>query len=312
MEHITVIGAGPLGRAATRSLVEAGHRVTVATRSGTQLPGAQAVRADVVTGDGLEALAPGAAILACCGITYTIAGWRRDWPLAIDNLIKTAERQDATLVVTGNYYSYARGRMPMRATDPLDHQPSALGEVRAEVSRRLFAAHEQWRIRAVEVRGSSYLGADAGPGAYLGPRFVDPLLAKGATSVLGDPDLPYTMTAIPDFGRLLARAATDPAMPGRAWHVPSAPAVSVRELARMLLRAAGRDDEPRLRSMPASLLRVLGWFSPTLRAVRETLHQNTEPFVADDTDTRELLGETHTPLEETAADIVAARGGKAA
>ena len=64
--------------------------------------------------------------------------------------------------------------------------------------------------------------------------------------------------------------------------------------------------------MPASLLRVLGWFSPTLRAVRETLHQNTEPFVADDTDTRELLGETHMPLEETAADIVAARGGKAA
>ena len=57
---------------------------------------------------------------------------------------------------------------------------------------------------------------------------------------------------------------------------------------------------------------MLGWFSPTLRAVRETLHQNTEPFVADDTDTRELLGETHTPLEETAADIVAARGGKAA
>ena len=83
MEHITVIGAGPLGRAATRSLVEAGHQVTVATRSGTQLPGAQAVRADIVTGDGLETLAPGAAIVACCGITYTIAGWRRDWPLAM-------------------------------------------------------------------------------------------------------------------------------------------------------------------------------------------------------------------------------------
>ena len=195
----------------------------------------------------------------------------------------------------------------MRATDPLDHPPSALGEVRAEVSRRLFAAHEQGRIRAVEVRGSSYFGADAGPDAYLGPRFVDPLLGTGATSVLGDPDLPYTMTAIPDFGRLLARAATDPEMLGRAWHVPSAPAVSVRDLARMVLRAAGREDEPRLRTMPASLLRVLGWFSPTLRAVRETLYQNTEPFVADDTDTRELLGETHTPLEETAADIVAAR-----
>ena len=176
------------------------------------------------------------------------------------------------------------------------------------MTRRLFAAHEQGRIRAVEVRGSSYIGADAGPVAYLGSRLTDPLLAKGATSVLGNPDLPHTMTAIPDFGRLLARAATDPAMRGRPWHVPSAPAVSVRDLARMLLRAAGRDDKPRLRVTPTPLLRVLACFSPTLRAVTETtLQQTTVPFVADDTDTRELLGETHTPLEETAADIVAAR-----
>ena len=175
------------------------------------------------------------------------------------------------------------------------------------MTRRLFAAHEQGCIRAVEVRGSSYIGADAGPVAYLGSRLTDPLLAKGAASVLGDPDLPYTMTAIPDFGRLLARAATDPAMPGRAWHVPSAPAGSVRDLARMLLRAAGREGEPKLRTMPTSLLRLLGWFSPTLRAVGDTLYQTAEPFIADDTDTRDLLGETHTPLEETVADIIAAR-----
>ena len=161
-----------------------GHRVTVATRSGTQLPGAQAARADVVTGDGLETLAPGSAIVACCGITYTIAGWRRDWPVAIDNLIETAERQGATLVVAGNHYAYARGRMPMRATDPLDHPPSALGEVRAEVSRRLFAAHGQGRIRAVEVRGSSYLGADAGPGRLPGTAVRGSAAGQRATSVL--------------------------------------------------------------------------------------------------------------------------------
>jgi len=105
---------------------------------------------------------------------------------------------------------------------------------------------------------------------------------------------------------MLARAATDPEMPGRARHVPSAPAVSVRELARMLLRAAGRDDEPRLRSMPASLLRVLGWFSPVMRAIGQTSYQMEAPFICDDTDTRDLLGETHTPLEETLAGMVAA------
>ena len=305
MEHITVIGAGPLGRATTRTLVETGHQVTVATRSGTQLPGAQAARADVVTGDGLEGLASSAAIVACCNFTYTVAGWRHAWPLAIENLIRLAEQQDATLVVAGNLYSYARGVMPMRATDPLD-PPSALGEVRADVTRRLFQAHEQGRIRAVEVRGSSYLGAGAGTGSYARSRIVGPLLAKGRAGIIGSADSPHTWTAISDFGRLLARAATDPGMTGRAWHVPSAPARSVRELARLLFQAAGIGGEPGLRVIPAPVMRLLGWFSPVMRAIGQTGYQMEAPFICDDTDTRDLLGETHTPLEETLAGMVAA------
>jgi len=191
MEHITVIGAGPLGRATTRTLVETGHQVTVATRSGTQLPGAQAARADVVTGDGLEGLASSAAIVACCNFTYTVAGWRHAWPLAIENLIRLAEQQDATLVVAGNLYSYARGVMPMRATDPLD-PPSALGEVRADVTRRLFQAHEQGRIRAVEVRGSSYLGPAQGRGPMPGRGSLGPCWPRGgpASSAAPTPRTP--------------------------------------------------------------------------------------------------------------------------
>ena len=304
MEHITVIGAGPLGRATTHSLISAGHQVTVATRSGTQLPGAQTARADVVTGDGLDALAPSAAIIACCNFTYTVAGWSHDWPLAIENLIHLAERQDATLVLAGNHYSYARGVMPMHATDPLN-PPSTLGEIRADVTRRLFEAHEQGRIRAVEVRGSSYLGVGAGTASYAGDRIITPLLSRGKASIIGSADVPHSWTAVPDFGRLLARAATDPQMLGRAWHVPNAPALSARELARLLFRIAGIDGDPRISVIPTAALRLLGWFSPTMRAIGQTVYQMSGPFISDDTDTRDLLGETHTPLEETLTGIVA-------
>lgn len=278
----------------------------MATRSKTQLPEAASARADIVSGAGLDQLPTSAAIIACCNFPYSAAGWEACWPPAIDNLILLAEKHQATLVVVGNYYCYPLDKMPMRASDPLA-PPSSLGKVRAEVSRRLFTAHEAGRIQAVEVRGSTYFGADAGPLAYIGPRFIDSLLTKGVANVIGNPDLPHTLTAIPDFGRLLARAATDKTMAGRAWHVPSAPATSIRELATLIMRTAGKSGEPRLRIAPKWAMRAMAVFSPTMRAIcATTLAQASTPFIADDSVTRELLGETHTPMEETVAAIVQA------
>ncbi|RRD04679.1 NADP oxidoreductase [Arachnia propionica] len=302
MSHVIVVGAGPLGRAATHALLGLGHEVTVATRSGTNLPGARHVRVDVVTGNGLDDLPPAEAVVACCNFPYTAKAWRACWPPAIEHLIQAAATREATLVVAGNLYANAL-RMPMRATDPLE-PATVLGEVRARVSGRLFAAHDAGQVRGVEVRGSDYFGPDSGDNAHLGRRFFAPLLAGRPARIVGDPDAPHTWTAVQDFGRLLARAATDPTMSGRAWHVPSAAAMSRREVATRFLALAGLDHTPRLRPLPGALLTALGWFSPTMRAVASLLPQFTTPYLMDDQMTRDLLGETHTPVDETLGAIL--------
>lgn len=79
----------------------------------------------------------------------------------------------------------------------------------------------------------------------------------------------------------------------------------------MLLRAAGNPAEPRLRALPAGMLRALGVFSPGMRAIGQAVYPMPGPFIVDDSDTRELLGVDHTPLEETVAAIVAAHGAGA-
>lgn len=93
-------------------------------------------------------------------------------------------------------------------------------------------------------------------------------------------------------------------MAGRAWHVPSAPATSRREVATHFLQLAGIDRDPRLRPVPPALLAAMGWFSPMMRALQSLLPQLTEPFVMEDQDTRDLLGETHTPMETTLRAII--------
>lgn len=303
MSLITVIGAGPLGRSAVRHLVQDGHEVMVVTRSGTLLPDARSLAADVTTPGGLDSVPTSSAYIACCGFPYTVKSWQDAWPRAIETLIQRATRDEATVVIAGNLYAAARTPMPIRATHPL--APSTeLGKVRAEVWYQALAAHEAGRIRAVEIRGSDYIGADTTWIPCVGRRLTDPLLQGRTATVLGDPDSPHSWSAIDDFGHLLARAAHDEEMSGRAWHVPNAEACSIRQLATTLVSIAGMERPPRLRILPTPILRMLSWFSPVMAAVRSNSYQLTAPFIADDSDTRELLGETHTPLEQTLAEIV--------
>lgn len=306
MPAITIIGAGPLARSSCRHLLAEGHEILIATRSGTELPGARAVRADVTRPGGFDALPASRAIIACCNFPYTARSWERSWPRAIDALIGLAERDGAHLVIAGNLYAAERGRMPIRAGAD-GPPPTPMGSVRAEVWRRALTAHGRGRIRASEIRGSDYFGAEAGwgsGGSYLNDHVLAPLLRGRPARVLGDPDAPRSWTAITDFGRMLARAACDEGMAGRAWHVPNAPALSVREVAALALRLSGRGGAPALRRIPGIALRALGTVHPVISALHAQLPSFTAPFIVDDEDSRQLLGETHTPLVESLAELL--------
>ncbi|MCD7100705.1 NAD-dependent epimerase/dehydratase family protein [Pseudoclavibacter sp. 13-3] len=314
--HALVIGAGPLGRATAEHLLHGGHAVTIAARH--PLPaddpvaavGAASARLDVTTPesqDAVAALRPDA-IVACCNWPYQ--QWQQMWPRAVQNLIAMAERSDAVLVLAGNLYTYARTADPLRE-DSLVDPPSALGRVRASVWEAVRVADAAGRIRGVEIRGSDYFGPGAGAGAHAGDRLVGPVLAGRTAYPIGDPDQPHTWTAIADMGRLLARAAFDPLMWARTWHVPSAPACTLRDLATEILRAQTEledrdptDVGPRLRPVPTWMLAALGVVSPMLRQMRTVSYQFTAPFVMDDSAARAELGEQETPLAETVDAVV--------
>ncbi|KAB1645578.1 MULTISPECIES: NAD-dependent epimerase/dehydratase family protein [unclassified Pseudoclavibacter] len=315
MSTSLIIGAGALGRSTAEHLLNAGHDVVVATRR--PLPdtdplvigGARSIACDITTPEALAAVRTLrlSAIVACCNWPYP--QWSRMWPRATQQLIAIAAQHDASLTVAGNLYPYALGSSPLGETSKID-PPSALGRVRAEVWETLFDAHKQGRIRATEIRGSDYLGAGAGAGAHAGDRLVVPVLSGAAAHPIGDPDQPHTWTAIRDFGRLLARAVQDEHMWGRVWHVPSAPACAIRDVAQALLDADVRlngqaaQTHPRLQPIPGWLLTALGLFSPMMRQLGTVAYQFTEPFVLDDSAARNELGEQETPWAETIEDMV--------
>lgn len=302
-----VIGAGAVGTAVTGLLVDAGHRVRLATRSGSGPvhPAVERLTLDAADAAAVTRAAAGAvAIYNCANPPYT--RWATDWPPIAAALLAAAEASGAVLATTANLYGYGPVSAPMTESFPLA-ATGTKGRVRNRMWLDALAAHEAGRVRATEVRGSDFYGPNVG-NAMLGNRAVARLLAGKSVQLLGDPNALHSVTYVPDVARLLVTVAADERAWGRAWHVPTAPALTARATVGVLARAAGV-GEPKVVAPPAALMKLIGLVVPTVRELRETMHQFTNDWVVDSTAAERTFGLAATPLEQGArATVAAARG----
>ncbi|SCF36621.1 Nucleoside-diphosphate-sugar epimerase [Micromonospora viridifaciens] len=303
-----IVGAGPVGTATARLLAERGDRVRVVTRRGTgpEHPAVERVAADATDAAGLTALTEGAAALYNCA-NPAYHRWPVDWPPLAAALLTAAERTGAVLATVSNLYGYGPVDGPMTEATP----PAATGtkgRVRNHMWADALAAHRAGRARITEGRGSDYFGVGATSLAMMAlPR----VLAGRRVFLPIDWDAPHTWTYIPDVARTLVAAATDERAWGRAWHVPSAPAVPMRELAARAAALVGA-PEPKLARMPYPLLWLAGLANPMARELRETAYQFDRPYVMDSSAATATLGIEPTPLDRAIKETVAAlRGGPA-
>lgn len=314
MARHVVLGKGPIGRTLAQHLAAAGHEVHVLSRSGprTGAPGRSVVagggsvtqhRVDGTDADALARHAHGAAALYNC-VNPAYHRWVSDWPPVADALLAAAERTGAVLVVAGNLYSYGAGNEHMHEDDPLATRETK-GQVRARMWADALARHDAGALRAVEVRGSDYLGPGAEAHAHVGPRMLAPLLAGRVLRPIGSADQPHTWTYLPDFAAALAAAAALPAAWGRPWHVPSPEPQTYRQVAERFAAAAGA-PAPRISPVPLALVRALGVAQPMMREVHAVGYQFTAPFVADDAASRSVLGTSSTPWDDVVTQTLAA------
>lgn len=292
-----IVGAGAVGATTARTLLADGHDVRVVSRSGRGPEGVERVAldlADASAPERLTALARRAdAVYNCANPAYH--RWATDWPPIADALLVAAERSGAVLVTTANLYGYGPVDGPMTEATPLA-ATGEKGRVRNAMWRDALAAHEAGRVRATEARASDFYGPGPDDTSHLGRYFTPRLLAgRRPWVVQGDLDAPHSWTYVPDLARTLVTLATDERAWGRAWHVPTAPPVSLRGVASAMAQAAGVPD-PGVQVVPRWGLRALGLAVPFARELEEVRHQFEKPFVLDSTAARETLGLAPTPF----------------
>jgi nucleoside-diphosphate-sugar epimerase len=302
-----IVGAGAVGSATARLLADRGEQVRVVSRrgSGPEHPAIERVAADATDAGRLAALATGAtALYNCANPLYH--RWLTDWPPLASALLSAAERSGATLVTQSNLYGYGpvTGAMtedtPLAATDPKL-------KLRADMYREALARHQAGRIRMVEARASDYLQANSILTFALG----GPLLAGKRAYSPAPLDVPHSWTSINDVARLLPTVAGDERAFGRAWHVPTNPPLTVRQLANRFTEVNGL-PRAKLTPLPYVTLWTAGLFSPLVRELRTTRYQFNRPFVIDSSAATDMFGLMPEPMEdalrETAARLRAAQG----
>jgi nucleoside-diphosphate-sugar epimerase len=289
-----IVGAGPVGSLTASLLAKSGQDVRIVTRrgDGPEDPRIERVQADASDPDVLRPLVSGAAAL------YDAASppyhrWTTDWPPLAASILSAAERTGAVLITVSNLYGYGPSDHPMQESDPLIANTSK-GRVRARIWQDALAAHQEGRVRATELRSSDYFGPHVLL-SELGSRIIPRLLAGKQVRVLGDPDTPHSWTYICDVARALTVLGSDQRAWGRAWHTPTNPPLSQREIIAALCTAADV-PVPQVRTIPALATRTLGIFVPTIRELAEVRYQFDMPFIVDSSAAQTAFGLAPTPM----------------
>lgn len=297
-----VIGSGSVGAALATQLAASGEEVILVSRRGIgpQNPRINTVAADATSSQRLLEIAPRAeAIYNCANPEYH--KWPQDWPPLASAFLEYAERTGAVLATCSNLYGYGPVTEPLSTSLPLLASGSK-GRVRAAMWLEAKKLHDAGRIRATEVRGSDYITA-SDASRIASARVVPRILAGKSVSLIGPINQPHSWTAPRDVAALLIAAARDPFAWGKAWHVPSNPPRTQREVIDDIADTA-QVEHVKVQEVPRSVTRILGLFNPAIRELDETAHQWDRPFVIDDAESRAAFGLQPTPWHEILDEIV--------
>ncbi len=300
----TVFGAGQVGSLLAQHLLAQGHHVRIVRRgqSGDDAPNLTWMRGDASDPSFADQACAGADVVYNCTNPSSYAGWDGVLQPLFTAIRDAAGRADARLVVLGNLYMYGRPPVSPFNEDTPMNPCSRKGELRAQLAAELFDAHRRGDVRATVGRASDYISPTGDRAVIFNKRFFDRLPAGKPVEVFGDPTLPRAYSYVGDVARHLAILGADARSEGKVWHLPVTNTGSTIELIEQFAAAAG--VRARTRRIPRWLLRTVGVFVKDIGAAVEMMYQWETPYVPDDSRFRQIFGESATPIDALAQQLL--------
>jgi nucleoside-diphosphate-sugar epimerase len=303
METHVVIGAGQVGSSLALQLATAGKPVVLVTRSGNgpEHKLIKKVAADASSVSDLLKAAPSAAVIYNCANPPHYNKWATEWPPLANAFLEFARSTGAVLVTCSNLYGYGPTTKILTEDLPLNGT-WVNSKVRSQMWLEAKKLNDEGVIRSTEVRGSDYIAP--GMQSRFGDRVVPVLKAGKGVQLLGATNQPHTFTAPADVAKLMMTIALDSRAWGKAWHVPSNPAMTQFEVVQDIARELGLKDV-KVGSVPKAILGMMAIFNPLIRELNNGSYMFDHPFVMDDSAARKTFGVEPTPWDALIKNLVA-------
>lgn len=303
-EKHVIFGSGPTGRAVAEALLAKGKDVTIVNRSGKMDAAPVDVKlaaADLYDATLVRNLCNGAvAAYQCAQPRYF--EWVEKFPPLQQSIIDGLTGTSTKLVLVENLYMYGETDGKPMTESTAHNAHTRKGQVRSEMSKSAFAAHEAGKLRVTSARGSDFFGPWVKNSA-MGERVFASLLAGKKAQATGKLDQPHSFTYIKDFARTLVTLAENDAADGKAWHVPNdMPRITQAEFVEMIAEQAG--VEPKMSSMGKLMMQFGGLFVPEAKEMVEMMYEFEQPFIVDSSAFEETFGMKATPLPDAIRETV--------
>lgn len=281
--------------AVLRELQRRGRTPRLVSRTGrAPVPtGVDVVAADMADlRSAVEACRGASVVYLCAAPAY--GDWPEAWPPLMHGAIEGAIAAGARLVFGDNLYMYGSVDGPLHERLP-NAARGPKGLTRAIVASTLIEAHRSGKLQAAIARASDFYGPGVTSSA-LGEQVFGRALRGRPANLLGNPDVPHTVTYIDDFARALITLGEREEALGEVWHVPNAETVTLRRFVDMIFEETGYP--PRMRVAPRWLVSALGLFDRRMRELKEMLYTFEQPLVVDHSRYAQTFGDDATPLRE--------------
>jgi UDP-glucose 4-epimerase len=263
-------GAGFIGSAVVRRLLEMGHEVRVVDnlskgRADNIPPGCDYIEGDITDGElcrsafaGVETCFHLAAKIGGIGYFHKFpADILDDNNIMLSNVFRTATDTNTKVVYVSSSMVFERVTEFPTPEDALDRFPapfSAYGFSKLVGEWYCRAFHEQFGTRFAIARPFNAYGPGEYPEDEPGLAHVIPDLTKkildgrASIEILGDGSQTRSFTYVDDVADAIATIGTDPQAEGHDFNIGTGVETSILELLRLIWNATGHEGEPEVQA----------------------------------------------------------------
>ncbi len=293
IQKVVLFGAaGAVGHAVAPELARRGIPFRVVGRNRARLenefgnlPGVEVFDADLSDLRSAGAAARGAdTIIYCVGLPYPS---HQLHPVLMRTTLQAAEQVGVKrLLLVSSVYGYGVPRSSRVAETHPREPHTNKGQYRKQQEDLVMDAHAKGTVAGMILRLPDFYGPNADIG-LANPVFRAALAGKTANWV-GVVNTPHEFIFMPDSGPVIADLLGQADCYGEAWNLGGPGPINTIDFITRIYRAVGR--APKYRAAGRGLLKLIGYFNPTIREVVEMLYLQETPVILDDSKLIAKLG----------------------